>query len=175
MIGESAYYTEELATLASALRRWDKRKRLSELDYFRIERSLFYGAFIVRKLMEARKVVDKLSGKSFRLWSMPNVKRVTTANWHRIEENYDQENASAIRLTARFICNQLIHSYVFMIAAAPGHAHVFFCSDKERNRRLFSMRLLELARLFETVSRSRARWISGILNEETGDYDLFVS
>jgi hypothetical protein len=179
MIGESWYYIEELKAIAASLRKWEKRKRkgLSDADYFRIERSVFHGAFIVRKLIEARKIKDKAASQTFPLVSFPNIQRVTSDNWHRLDENYNLMQETRVRPSLRFICNQFIHSYVFILGAssAGGLGYIFFSSDKERNHRLFRMTTRSLARLFESVSRSRARWIWGIRNEATGDWELHVN
>ena len=70
MIHESWFWKRELADLISELKTWGPRQVTQEEDwreesYFRLERSVFYSAMIVRRLIDSHKVTDRLAGRSF--------------------------------------------------------------------------------------------------------------
>ena len=177
VIGESWQYRKELERMAQDLERWRRRKRLNERDFLAFERDVFYGAYIIRKLTEGRKLPDKIFRMTVSLRFFHNVKPVTYSNWDRIEENYDFSKSARTRVNLPFICNQLIHSYVFRPSAwmNGGLQYLYFASDRERNKRLFRIGVKDLVRIFRKVAASRPKWLAGVFNEARGDFDFLIT
>ena len=74
----------------------------------------------------------------------------------------------------RFVANQLIHSYVFIIDEKEegGFSGIFFCSDKKRNKELFHVSSKELKRVFELVGSDYPSDAKIKFNPKTKDYDV---
>jgi hypothetical protein len=101
-------------------------------------------------------------------------KLVTRSNWHRLSELYAFEHQEDTSRDLRFICNQIVHSYVFM-------AHfddtgllqgIMFCSDRQRDKRLFHVGLTDVVELFEIVGndypdRATSKW-----SNDKKDYEV---
>lgn len=173
MIWESAPYKSEVGRIGEQFAKWECRKRLNSRDFVRIEMAAFTSAYLVRKLMEARKLSDRVRDSQVQVTETRNIKPVTLLNWHRIDELYDFSTSQARKLPLRFFCNQLIHSYVFTVAIAEsgGLSSLMFSSDSERNRRLYTVRVSALSRALKLVGRDRPRRGEWRFNDKTGDFE----
>lgn len=139
----------------------------------RVEQCIMIGCYCVRKLIEARKLTDRVRERTISLGSHPaQGKPVHLMNWHNIDKLYDLEQSQERLVNLPFLCNQLIHSYVFVCGfnARGGLTSVFFCSDRQRNSCLFHISTRVLANAFAAVSRdgvwsAHSRW-----DAKTQDY-----
>src|ERR1035437_7373068 len=118
MIHESKYWKDELLVVSRKLKTWKKLKNFSRLEgkLFRIEKNIFIGAYAVRKLLDSYKVASNLSNMPLNIVRYsPNGKEVTFMNKDDIDDLYDPDNGSLDQLPLREFCNQIVHSYVFII------------------------------------------------------------
>lgn len=174
MIWESGPWKEELLRLARTLERRRFQKRWSPASQACLEREVFIGFFTVRKLMEAHKLTDAVAEQQVPLTKyrfVPDA-RVTLRNWHKVDELVLQESATPSRLPLRELCNQLIHSYVFVevVAESNGLDGFFFCSDWSRGKCLYYASVRDVIQVFTSVglddpSEDVATW-----DPEKGDY-----
>jgi hypothetical protein len=117
MIWESHPWREELERIADRLDSWregydDEDERTS----FEQERDVVLSAFILRKLIEAKKLSTELVAATVNTDAYPLIERVPDhMNWHRIEEFYDLDRPGRRTLTVEQLCNQFIHSFIFMV------------------------------------------------------------
>ena len=93
-------------------------------------------------------------------------------NWHRFDELYD---FSAPRHESRdllYICNQFIHSYVFVLGLsdAGGFDNVLFASDRARHDSLFRITAQQIIDLFEGVGTDYPTSTHMIWDEQVGEY-----
>jgi hypothetical protein len=146
MIFESSYWKDELLKLSQRLsaRRTFKR-RWTEDQHGSFEKEIMIGFYIIRKLIEAQKlsninVSTKVSG--FRI--PHNAGIVHRMNSHRYYEFYDFGKTESSKFDLIFLCNQIVHSYVFAPAFIEENGKVIlesihFCSDDKRNSWLFEL------------------------------------
>jgi hypothetical protein len=133
------------------------------------------GAYCVRKLIDAGKTTDAVARLALPvLVYKARGKTVHLMNWHRVDELYDLERPEASTQPLRFVCNQIIHSYVYMhgIGRTGGLEFVLFCSDRERNARLFQASIDDLVNAFAAVAADEVMRSDAIWNGEHKDYDL---
>lgn len=171
MIWESYPWRLELHRIARRLRYWSEDfDHENEELAFEIERDVMVGAYAVRKLLDAEKLPTSLKRRNFRVVSYPIKHRVPDLmNWHRTDEFYDFDKASEKVMPSKEICNQMIHSFVWMTEAgeeSPGLTGILFNSDRSRERELYRIGIEDLAELFsaatEEVTMSfRARDVRG--------------
>ena len=99
-------------------------------------------------------------------------RRVNHMNWHRVDELYD---VSAPRDESRDllqVCNQFIHSYVFVLgfSDAGGFDSVLFVSDRARHDGLFRINAQQLINLLDGVGTDYPTSANVTWDEQVGDY-----
>jgi hypothetical protein len=181
MIWESHAWKVDLMQRATWLRkrrtrRWWllERHEWSEAECVKAEQCVMLGAYCIRKLREAGKLTDATKDQSVSVTTFkPTGKPVHSMNWHHLDKLYDLAHENTETRQLDFICNQLIHSYVFVLGFNEGGGldHLLFCSDHERHKNLFRLSIEDLARAMETVAHddvveSHMEW-----NEKRRDYD----
>ncbi|MBB4243740.1 MULTISPECIES: hypothetical protein [Rhizobium] len=127
----------------------------SEVAY---ERSVFLAGFTIRKLLEAKKLTDKVAQSDVRCRKLAllDPSRIPDLmNWHRANEFYDYEKRKAGTVKLSFFTNQLIHSFIFIAAVKDDTdllAEGFFVTtDYDRGKFLYQYDLNELVRVMRLV------------------------
>jgi len=116
MIFESSYWKDELLGTASFLEKKKQQKQWRGSSYAKVEQKIMISFYSIRKLMDAKKLTDVIVQLD-----VPAVeyaatgKNVTLLNNHKIDELYNLEEPKEKTVKLRFLCNQLVHSYIFMI------------------------------------------------------------
>ena len=135
------------------------------------------GFYAIRKLLEAGKVPDDLLAKGLRLRRFPsNGKPVTYINYHRFPEFYDFAKPTRVTRDLLFVCNQIVHSYVFApLFRSNGQLQgVVFNSDRTKNRELWFASVDEVVKALRAVGRSDPATVQMILDPAKGDYRVSV-
>jgi hypothetical protein len=156
VIWDSSHWKQPLIAMARRLKSAGRVSELSDRHVVQAERDVFLGCFSVRKLLHSGpKLTDSCRETRVCLTRYPNIAPVNSRNWHLIDELYDLADGSSENRDLEFLCNRIIHSFVFLPeAGALGElAGFFFSSDRDRNSRLYRIALNELVRVFETVGR----------------------
>jgi hypothetical protein len=101
-------------------------------------------------------------------------KAVTIYNLHKIDQIYDLEAKNSLQRDLRFICNQIIHSYVFMpdIDENGVFKAILFCSDRERNANLFGIEADNLINTLRVVGKDYPATSVSVFNPKKRDYDV---
>jgi hypothetical protein len=175
MIWESAYWKEELLKSARILKKKRHQKVWQESSMARIEKTVMIGFYVVRKLMEARKLSDAVIHQKIPVKSHPHRgKPVTLTNWDHIDRHYDFNSSHQTQRTLAWLSNQMIHSYVFIVSVDDegGMDGIFFSSDKERNKAVHYLSVDRIVEIFETIGRNYPWRAQYRFNPETQDYDV---
>ena len=154
MISESWYWKKPLLGMANRLRKLSSARRLTQRQLVQIERDVFIGFYSVRKLIETRtKLTDATKSLKIRVDWHPNRKPVDWLNSHRIDELYDLDDSQSETRDLMFISGRIIHSFIFApwIDEHGGLAGLFFTSDTDKDRRLYSMSVDSVIDIFELV------------------------
>lgn len=132
------------------------------------------GFYSIRKLTESAKLTDKVSKMSVPVRSYPATGRtVHLLNWHRLDKLYDFEKPRKRTTSLPFLCNQVIHSYVFSLLFSEGGklAGILVASDRERSRELLEVSVEKIIDVFEKVGRDEANVaVTFRFDEKKGDY-----
>lgn len=175
MIWESVYWKEDLLRHAKKLRRSMKQKQWQDSSFANTEKCIMLGFYSIRKLVEARKLSDKVITRKYKIKIYPATgKPVTLFNWHKLEELYDFNKMKHGAYGIRFLCNQVIHSYVFTISFGRNDDlnGFYFSSDHQRNKSLYFIRVLDVIRMFELGGHDYPNYGSWKWNPKTQDYDV---
>jgi hypothetical protein len=140
LIHESYYWKAPLLEAVTRLRAFTVPGEISEQQLAQIERDLFVGFYAIRKLLDAPgKLTDATHATNVSLERHPNRVAVTWRNNQKIDELYDLEATEQTTKSVRFVCNQIIHSFVFTTCEEThgGLSGVFFASDREKDFLLY--------------------------------------
>lgn len=174
MIWESCYWKDDLLRRATSLDKRRSQRRWPAASLAKLEQEIMLAAYSIRKLSDAAKFSDAVrDGHVATRTFKRRAERVTFMNWHRIDEHYDLDHPAPSTLAARNLCNQLIHSYVFIIEAGPDGLEGFYVtSDRDRHSVLRHVAINDFISLLRKMgedypNESRITW-----NDERGDYDV---
>lgn len=175
MIWESGPWKDDLLRRATQVRQRINQRQWRAASYALVEQDLMLGFYSIRKLQDADKLSDAVIDQSVRLFTFRPFpgKTITKMNWHRLDELYDLSARHPHSRKLRFVCNQLIHSYVFTVVTgdAGGFAGVFFVSDIERRNGLFFIEASEIVRVFESVGSDYPSTVRTQWNPQLADYE----
>jgi hypothetical protein len=76
-------------------------------------------------------------------------------NKNDLDRHYDLSQEFQEQRDLEFLCNQVVHSYVFVIATDEDGAVVgfFVASDRIRHHKVYHVSLADVIRIFRTVGR----------------------
>ena len=147
----------ELARHLRSIKVWTKKVH-TERGYFLIERGIFVSAFIVRKLIENKKVTDNIRNRSFNCQSYnafrPLSDRVSRFNGiGSIDREYDLSKPSSLHLSFYDLASEIMHSYVFVPEVDDQNRFVSFFINSYRGRddRVLSVSLDQYQKAVELV------------------------
>ena len=175
MIWESHYWKRDLLKISKKLNNRQNQKKWFETSLAKVEQDIMLGFYTIRKLKEAKKLSDSIANERVLLEAFPATgKPVTYMNWHKLDELYDLSKPNGQSRHLGFICDQIIHSYVFManFDEQSKFSGILFCSDKKRNVELYSLSLNKISNLFEKIGNDYPSRIEMVFNEKNQDFDI---
>jgi hypothetical protein len=129
------------------------KEATAEHSLARFEREIFIGFYAIRKLLETFKVSSQTRRLSLTLASSPSIGVVDYMNAHRIDELFNLEIADFEQRDLEFVCNQFIHSFVFIpVQHENGSiAGAYIASDKAKREKIYFVELRQILLAFRTV------------------------
>ena len=174
MIHESHYWKEDIVKRANLLRRRLHQVLWQDRTFAKVEQDLMLGFYSIRKLIESKKLSTSLVNASLSLVSHPCQRRVTQLNCNAIQDLYDMEKHTVEQRDIAFVCNQFIHSYVFMLtfSETPRLHGVLVSSDHERNRAVYHLSMDNILALFDLIVRDSPTIVRMTMNKHREDFDV---
>ncbi|WP_027467879.1 hypothetical protein [Deefgea rivuli] len=156
MIHESSYWKDDLLKLASRLERRLIQTRWGEKNLYTIEKEIFLGFYSIRKLIESKKISDKISHKKYSIHEFAyRGNAVSLATFFK-ESEYDLSKSKVTEISISALCNQFIHSHHFL-PFLPNNKNLigfFFCSDHKRTKGLYLITLFDVVDIYRTVGNN---------------------
>lgn len=175
MISESAYWKTDLLRQSLLLRKRLAQKRWPDTSFAKCEQTIMMGFYTIRKLIEAKKLTDVLTGISFavRLYSSKG-KPVTLMNNHKVHELYDLNEPEKQKLSLIELCHQFIHSYIFMLVFDESGrlSAIWIASDHQRSKALFEIEVKTVIGIFEKVGHDEVGSTRATFDASIGDYRI---
>ncbi len=172
MIYESYPWKRFLCRQSEILCRRKLQRRWSESSLACVERELFVSAYAVRKLLDSRKLSDELEstqvGVTRHSW---NGRVVDFMSRHDLDECYDLEVGRPVEIGIRTVCNQIVHSFVFVFSFGDdnGLDGFYVASDRSKHTCVYHVAIDEMIRMLDFVMVDEicaARWER---NETSGE------
>lgn len=177
MIWESSYWKDDLLSLSVKINTKYRIAPFTEELSVEFEKDIMISLYSIRKLIEAYKLSSDTKSIQLKVKSYRNLKNVTLLNWHRIDELFDLDNPIDEKLQSNQLYNQIIHSYIFLIATGEerGIDGFFFCSDRMRNEKLYYIELTELDQFLITAGNDYPAHQSFDYDESIQDFRVYSS
>jgi hypothetical protein len=153
MLDESFPYKRQMRRELGAIR--NKPIAEDETAWVRLERFVFWSAFVIRKFSEAKKLSDEFEAERFQVRRFPKTDPNDLQdfmNADKIDRFYSLGRPESRTVDPLWIVNQLIHSFVYMPEAEDGPPlGLYFNSDNSRHESLFHIAWEEFVRLIQGV------------------------
>lgn len=205
MILESYYWRKELIKTSKKLPKLiDVKKEWSPTKYAKFEKEIMFGFYIIRKLIEANKLTNKLvsTKRECKVYLNTGTK-INIRNNHRFNEYYDFDNFTKKKFDLKFLNNQFVHSYIFSPVinvidekslkllenesltdekfkktyedAEKEVVAILFNSDTNKNQSLFEIDIKKVIEIFNDVGNCNVTSIKMEYNSKKDDWDVFQS
>lgn len=178
MITESMYWKEDIKKISGRFKKRQYQKRWSARSLTNVEKDIFFAFYAIRKLIEASKLSETILNLKLSVTAYPfNGEYITKLNWHRIDKHYNFDNEFHENLAIRFVCNQIIHSYLFGTLCDEENRleGIYFSSDRDKHQKLYHIRLADLILCFDKVSDDDISDAEFIYNVDNHDYDVTLT
>ena len=173
---ESRYWKKGLLYYAESLKNQKEIKRWSEKSQVLFEKDLILNFFIIRKLIETKKISDSLCLKKYKIKGYSkNSINLTELNYFAFDELYDIDKFEFKSRNINFICNQLIHSLtIFAFIENKKWNKVIMCSDFEKNKWLYEIDLNMIIEILTDFGNNYPKNITLTYSNSKKDYDLEI-
>jgi len=179
MIWESWPWKNELLKSALYLEtRMTNQKRWPESSLVKLEKTIMTGFYSIRKLKEANKLSTSTPDYHLTLHSYECKKTFANCmNWHRLTEFYNLDSAKTETRNLSFICDQIIHSFVFSPLFDEDNRlfAVYFTSDRGRKKRLLEISIAQVIEVFNLVGNDYPNHSTSVLDPKNNDYKVTSS
>lgn len=152
------------------------QKRFSVRSFARFEKEIFFAFYAIRKLLEAKKLTQRVGKHRIPVETYPSTgKGVTMLNWDtlgfEIEKYFDVAQQTREKVSISFLCNQVIHSYIFIPEFYGNRLiRILISSDRMRNTKLYRVKIQDIERLLKQVAFDEVRKRTATYNIQIGDY-----
>lgn len=172
MIHEARYWERDLARIASELERRQEQRVWRKGSYAALERLIMLGFYSTRKLIEAHWADPKLKSEQVHLTTYPSLnKEMDWRWWPEVDEYFDLSHPSPRKQPLEFVCNQIIHSFVFTPAfRARQLSGIYFCSYERRDP-VNRVELSEMVRVLRRTARGQPRLGGARFGPENNRFD----
>ena len=153
VIGDSVPWKEALGRIAADVERRAGQKRWTNRTGFLMERDVMVASFAMRKLLDTPgKISDEAKAERVQVVSHPLVgQQPDFWSSHEFWEIFDLGQGNHERISARELCNRVIHSVVFSFNGSEAPPHrldgIFVASDWSSKNSLTYIEVAELVRV----------------------------
>lgn len=154
MIWELSHWKRTLKKSATTLRRRQTQCRWPKASLADVEQTVMVGFYAVRKLHEARKLPRALKKVRLPVTEYRCMKRPLRLFWPHVEEHYDLSHGRDRKQPIAFMCNQIIHSFVFVPVLdenTRGLSGVYVSSEDRKDEAVWFVGVDVIIDLFESA------------------------
>jgi len=172
MINESHYWKQPLLDSALKFAEYQELSVIDDETYVKIEKDMFVGFYSIRKLLDTEtKVTNDLKSKKHKITWFPHIGgNVTWRNNHKLDELYNLNKSHSEERDLWFISSRIIHSFIFNLCVNEegGFDGILFTSDTDKNKKLYTLTVEQIIKLFELVGNNHVNRIYWERCPETG-------
>ena len=175
MIYETNIWKKDLKKQIKIIKKYNTTEQIEndeEFFYSVMEKSIFYSAFIIRKLIDCKtKMSDEADNYELLVESIKATRTMTLFHNFPDDNDYDWENKEKEIVKGRNICNWLIHSYVYFLMF-DGDKVWDFCvsSEYKRNKTIYKISLESWVDYMKFIANDDISELSAEWDEIKKDY-----
>jgi hypothetical protein len=160
VIEQQLYWRRDLLNFAERLEKRYRQKNWSDRTRYNIEKEIFLSFYIVRKLIESRKINRSVSGSHHSVFWYPIIigERPST-NPKMFVFTYLLYHGWREHWSPAEICNQFIHSFIFSpFRLGPLRGDmlgVYFASECQSKTGLYYIPLIKVLEIIMSAARNR--------------------
>jgi hypothetical protein len=171
---ESCYWKKELQRISNLLKSSKKPPRWSERAHCVLERELMVGFFILRRMIELKKVSSFIRDRQLKVFNyLATGKTVTKMNGHEVWDIYDMDKENSVTKKPFYISNQFVHSYTSFLErdSKRNWSDIFIVSDYDKDNCIWRVPIPLIRDLFLDASKDYLTHLSMTWNKDKQDYD----
>lgn len=141
--------------------------------YVNVEKSIFYSAFIIRKLIDSyERLSDDACRYSIRVREIKPLKPINRKCFWSEADSHDWGNERSTVRDAKYICNSLIHSHIFFFRKDEndGDMYFFVSSDYDINKVLYKISFSDWLKYINYVIEDNVVSMSISFDKEKEEY-----
>lgn len=181
MIIDSVFWKNNINTVVNKLSKINTKK-FTDKTSFELEKYFFITSYSIRKLYQSGKISDSLYKKNIVLYYYEPLKQINKKSWWDIENMYDLDKPIKCSIQLKYLLEQFIHSYTFAprfnfndkTKSIENIDCILFHSDKERNKKTYSITLNEYINILKEISNNYPSSMEMIYDKKEDDYILKV-
>ena len=157
MICESYPWKQDLRRRKNLIFKYNKPECFEKNEdntFIIIEKTIFYSAFIIRKLIDCGgKLSDEADNYSLTIFSIAPLKPVDRMHRYPEDDSHDWDNEEKVIISGKFLCNSLIHSFLFFFGFHETNTidSFFVSSDYDKNKILYRVPLNEWIKYIDFI------------------------
>ena len=201
MIYESYYWRKELLNISEKItKKIEVKKNWSDSKRAKFEQEIMVGFYIIRKLMEANKLTNKLCSTSIscKIYISKHAK-IKRMDRYAFFDNYELEKPKIVKRDLKFFINQFVHSYLFIPIIDLTDQEsilkmddekiseeerieiyengkkellgIFVNSDENKDKYLYEIDVKTIIKIFQQVGNCVITKVDMTFNPKKGDFD----
>lgn len=177
MIWDSQPWRSHLLADACALATRAKTKRITERRSALVERAVFFGAYSMRKLDDAKKLSTSWKGTALKCMRYPFTGEVPDLlNWHHIDRHYDLSKPTKSTMGARDFCDLVVHSFIFSETIHDNRTidGFFITSDRLKKQGLWYFEVRMIVGLMEQTAKDNPPSAYMSRDPDTGEFEVWA-
>ncbi len=174
---ESYYWKKDLLRYSKQFKPVSKPPRWSERVQVNFEKDVTISFFMIRKLIESKKLSSKTTKYKVKIFQSPCVGKVNNKNFWDIGELYDLESEQQVSKNVNFLCNQLIHGGAMYAYREKDRnwGGMYTCSDFEREKYVYRIPISEIVKILEIAGKDYPERITMTYSKSKDDYILKIN
>ena len=130
-------------------------KKLDEVCSI-VEIKVFLIAFAIRKLLDTKKIPDRVAAKKIKIIKFKRNSRAHGA-FFNFKKLYELDKPIKADMEAKLILNQIIHGFVFQVFANKSGklSHLYITSDYDKSKFLYLVNIKTLMKNFKEISKQQ--------------------
>ena len=173
MIWDSEPWRNHLLASARALAKHGKTTTVTEHTSVLVERAVFFGAYVMRKLDNSYKLSTSWRGTALKCKRFPPTsrRRPSLIDWHHIDRHFDLSKPQPDTISARDYCDLVVHSFVFVeLMNDDGSIEGFYItSDKLSGKGIWQFGFNTVIDLMKKTAKDWPAFARTIRDPETGE------
>lgn len=175
MIWESAFWKNDLIKFSKKIHLRLKQTRWPDAANANAEKEIMISAFVARKLFDSKKISEVLENRELKIIKYKsNGKKINLLRRLSPEKYFDLDQPIKGTIPFRILCNQIIHSYIFMLLMNDkgNLTHFWVASDYDKFKFIYQIDVKTYASVLLQIGNYWPKQESYEFDEIKNEYNI---